>query len=281
MTNINNTNGIISIVTHSGDAHRDEFLACCLALFLHNDITPIFRRNPTEGELNDSRVLVLDVGMRHEPKLNNFDHHQRGRDESPECALSLYAHHCGYSGMFSYQQWYETTKQLDVRGPFAYAKANGMEAFPFQLMSPVEDALLQLFENVEEVPHQMRKLMAIIGQQILENAAKFFGAVNSIGLLAVSMEVDGLPGLLLPSDDTTGMQDYRDHHRPDAAFSVCYDNRGDGWTLYRFNDHPALDFSKLNGLPDIQFAHPGGFIAKTKTRISYDKIQELIRSALV
>ncbi len=55
---------------------------------------------------------------------------------------------------------------------------------------------------------------------------------------------------------------------------------GKGWSLYRFNDHPAVDFSVLEGDPAILFAHKGGFIAKTSARLHIDEVLSLVERAI-
>jgi uncharacterized UPF0160 family protein len=86
-----------TILTHPGSAHKDEFLACCV--LLATAPCPILRREPTEADLADPAIAVVDVGHRHEPALNNFDHHQLPADAAPTCALSLVLQHLGlYAG---------------------------------------------------------------------------------------------------------------------------------------------------------------------------------------
>ena len=79
---------IKTIITHPGGAHKDDFLAC--SVLLSNHPVSIFRRDPTEQELEDPEVAVVDIGHQHDPKLNNFDHHQLPRDHEPTCALSWF-----------------------------------------------------------------------------------------------------------------------------------------------------------------------------------------------
>ncbi|MBD36927.1 MAG: hypothetical protein CMI28_02470 [Opitutae bacterium] len=64
---------IKTIITHPGGAHKDDFLAC--SVLLSNHPASIFRRDPTEQELEDPEVAVVDIGHQHDPELNNFDHH--------------------------------------------------------------------------------------------------------------------------------------------------------------------------------------------------------------
>jgi len=50
------------------------------------------------------------------------------------------------------------------------------------------------------------------------------------------------------------------------AFVVTRDSRGDGYAVLRCNDNPHLDFSRCKDKPYSLFAHPGGFLLKTRSR---------------
>ena len=62
-------------ITHPGKCHPDESLCGAIIHLLFGDI-PIYRRQPTEAELDDPTVFVFDTGGSFNPKKNNFDHHQ-------------------------------------------------------------------------------------------------------------------------------------------------------------------------------------------------------------
>ena len=51
---------IKTIITHPGGAHKDDFLAC--AVLLSKFPVSIFRRDPTEEELADPEIAVVDIG---------------------------------------------------------------------------------------------------------------------------------------------------------------------------------------------------------------------------
>ena len=105
-----------TIVTHPGGAHKDEFLAC--SVLLAQTPSSIFRREPTEEDLSNPQVLVVDVGGRLEPELGNFDHHQFPRDADPTCSLSLVLEKIGlYEDAREFCPWLETTEWFDCRGP--------------------------------------------------------------------------------------------------------------------------------------------------------------------
>ena len=61
---------ISSIITHPGGAHKDDFLAC--SVLLHDNPVSIFRREPTESDLADQSIAVLDVGGEHESVRAEF-----------------------------------------------------------------------------------------------------------------------------------------------------------------------------------------------------------------
>jgi hypothetical protein len=44
---------------------------------------------------------------------------------------------------------------------------------------------------------------------------------------------------------------------------VYPDRRGSGYGLSRFRDDPRFDFTRIEGEPDVHFAHARGFVAKT------------------
>ena len=77
-----------TIVTHRGQAHRDEFLACCL-LLAAGKADCICRLDPLDADFNDPDVIVLDQGEVHDPERLNFDHHQFDRDADPACSITL------------------------------------------------------------------------------------------------------------------------------------------------------------------------------------------------
>lgn len=63
------------IVTHAGQFHADEILSVEMIKLIYGNI-PVERTfTPSELDLNDSKVAVLDIGGNFTPWLNNFDHH--------------------------------------------------------------------------------------------------------------------------------------------------------------------------------------------------------------
>ena len=69
------------------------------------------------------------------------------------------------------------------------------------------------------------------------------------------------------------LSQFVDSKHIDVAFTVIPDDRGDGWTLYRFNDHPRVDFNLIKGNEGVVFVHKNGFIAKTKAMSQEEAIK--------
>ena len=157
------------IVTHPGGAHKDDFLACSLLAHIHG--APIQRREPTERDLVDVKTCVVDVGGVHDPKLNNFDHHQFPRDAPPLCALSLVLQNLNvYEDALSFCAWLRPAEWLDTLGPNETAKLMGISRSAFNdLNSPIDISLLNRFANQLELKpdNPIYQVMSMIGEDIL------------------------------------------------------------------------------------------------------------------
>ena len=104
------------IVTHPGGAHKDDLLAVCVLVAAYG--APVARRNPTDEELDDPSVAVVDIGGSDDASKSNFDHHQYPREHEPVCALSLVLRHLGvYDDAREFCDWLEPAEWLDARGP--------------------------------------------------------------------------------------------------------------------------------------------------------------------
>ena len=278
---------IHAIVTHTGQAHRDEYMAIGLVLALREELglstdLPIERRDPTEAELEDPTVLVVDVGGRHEPELSNFDHHQFERG-TVACALSLVAEACEVDQVLQFSDWYEITARLDSCGPMAVAKHLNLESFPFALWSPLEKQLLVEFEaNPQGEAQIAKRLVAGLLRFAKELASEVERArdIAQVQELESGLEAIVFDELVSPSASARVRDEYVADGHP-VYVLITHDDRGAGWMMFRYEDHPRVDFSALGGHQSVLFAHNGGFIAKTHQRLPLDEVLELTKSALV
>lgn len=283
-----------SILTHPGSAHKDEFLACSVLLAVQS--APIARREPADADLADPATLVVDVGHRHEPALNNFDHHQFPRDTTPTCSVSLVLQHLGlYDDAREFCDWLEPAEWFDCRGPSTTAKWLGVEReIVNRLHSPIDGTLLRRFAQSTEVQpgNPLWEVMRMIGEDLLGYIRGLRARIDFLRANTQRWTLDdaddGLEILFLPrteplpDDPSAGLDRFiASQGLADTIIGIISpDRRSTGYGLTRFRDHPRLDFTQVAAEPDVHFAHAGGFVAKT-TATDPARLRKLFRMALL
>ncbi|QYM78745.1 MYG1 family protein [Horticoccus luteus] len=285
-----------TILTHPGSAHKDEFLACCV--LLATAPAPILRREPTPGDLSDPAVAVVDVGHRHEPALNNFDHHQLPDDAAPTCALSLVLKNLGlYDDAKAFCDWLEPAEWFDCRGPNATAKWLGVERNVVnQLNSPIDGTVLRRFAAATELRagEPLWEIMRWVGDDLLTYLRTLRARLSFIGQHAEVWTLDDVadthgnaPAVLflprtapLPEEPSAGLDRYVQEQglNERVVAIVAPDRRSEGYGLSRHRDHPRLDFTRIAREPDVHFAHARGFVAKTSAT-DPQRLRDLLRMA--
>jgi hypothetical protein len=259
------------ILTHPGSAHKDDFLACSVLAAEYR--LPIHRREPTEAELENPEVCVVDVGGRHEPEHLIFDHHQFPSDHPPVCALSLVLQHLNlYEDARQFCPWLETAEWLDARGARRTAEWLGVDPLVVtRLSSPVDFSLLRYFAAEEELPtdHPVWQLMARIGGDLLDYLRSLRRNLDALQSLVEYWQIGDIDIAVLPRSETLSPevagalnQFVREQDR-DIAGTVSPDKRGSGYGCTRFDDDQRLDFTRITDEEDVHFAHKQGFVAKT------------------
>lgn len=262
------------IITHSGNVHLDEVLACAFAQFASHTTVPIFRRDPTQEELNDAEVLVLDVGGRYQPLLSNFDHHLPNMEECA-CSLFLKHHLPGLDAdLRRYTKWYSSLIMLDTKGPAAWSRAHGIQGFPYGLTGSLEIPVKALFEKDPNAI--LNLLLEIAREHSLDvdriRAEYIYAEKNSQDLVILRLR-----GILYNGTLTNGFSLLCEEKK--TNFTVCKDDRGLGWSMFRYGSSSQMDFRKLKADPRMLFVHPQGFMAKTKTLVSLNEVIELLGKA--
>lgn len=266
------------IITHEGPAHLDEFLSIAIIFACEKTNSCIIsRRDPSEKELNDKNIWVVDVGMDYDPEKRNFDHHQYSGGLS---SFPLVAKYFNINKIAeNVFPWWNTLSNLDTQGPFSVAKNFNCDPnILLSMQSPIQHVILKQFENdvyitlplLKELGSYILTQINIITERlkVLHEQARIF---NIEGVNVIQHRIEESP--------TRAMDLFKKEFYPNAGISVTPDDRGDGLTLYRFGDDPRIDFSKLEGREEITFAHKTGFIAKTKD--CYCSIEKLIKDSIV
>ena len=292
----------MKIITHAGKAHLDDLMACAITiahLKIWEDTTnvEIERRDPTDAELKDHAVTVLDVGGRYEPMNGNFDHHQLPRG-SKDSAMTLLAANLGLpngasiaeynpgdekfpvDSMASFLEdafpWFRRRAELDSCGPFATAKSAGVDwSIVESFLGPFEDIVLSEFEKDPVT------VASKLADTIVSKWKAYSNVVQCVNydrpwwgdgdFTIADFTVANPEDVEVCSDMITKYVN---------GVVIFHDNRGDGLTLLRLRDDPRIDFTKVKDDKEVIFAHTGGFIAKTRSK-NLDEAWRLIESAYI
>jgi len=285
---------IKTIITHPGGAHKDDFLAC--SVLLSNHPVSIFRRDPTEQELEDPEVAVVDIGHQHDPQLNNFDHHQLPRDHEPTCALSLVLQKFEiYEDTKEFCSWLETTEWFDCRGPHDTAEWLGVDREAMaKLNSPLDVTMFQAFAKQKEhhPGEPVWEVMKMMGTDLVQYVTGLRGRINQVAKIEEFWDLgqgeDMIKVAFVPRtepevEEASGGLAWRIKElglEEEVVAMVYPDSRGGGYGMRRYDDNLALDFSQLSEQPDVHFTHNRGFIAKTSTT-EVSRLKELVLLAKV
>ena len=281
-----------TIVTHPGGAHKDDVLAVCVLAALHG--CPVERREPTPADLDDPGVAVVDIGGVHDPARSNFDHHHFDRDHPPTCALSLILDQLGlYQDARQLCDWLEPAEWFDSRGPKRTGEWLGVPRRAIsQLSSPIDSTLLRRFARTTRLAPDdpLYAFMRMVGEDLLEYLRvareRLAFLDRHVERWTIACGGDALEALYLPrtepaADEPSAMLGsyIRARKLDDVIAAIVYpDRRGSGFGIGRYEDHPLLDFSRVEGEPDVHFAHRSGFMCKT-TATDPARLKDLVALA--
>ena len=281
------------IVTHPGGAHKDDLLACCVLIALHS--CPVVRRDPTEEERDDPSIALVDIGHVHDASLSNFDHHHFPREHPPTCALSLVLKSLGlYEDALQFCDWLEPAEWFDSRGPNKTAEWLGVPRRAIsRLHSPIDATLLRRFASQpEHKPGEtLYEYMRFVGQDMCDFIRMVRDSINLVERQSerwsVAADTETIETIFLPRTNASPDEPSGSVARyilsagleKEIGATVYPDRRGSGYGIGRYEDDPRLDFSQLDGQPDVHFAHKSGFMCKT-TATEPERLRELIRLAV-
>jgi len=281
-----------TILTHPGGAHKDDLIAVCVLIAIHQ--APVVRREPTKSELEDCGVAVVDIGGVHDPERSNFDHHGFPREHPPSCALSLILDHLDlYKDAQHFCDWLLPAEWFDSRGPKKTAQWLGVPRRVIsQLNSPIDITLLRRFSKTTQLEKgdPLYEVMRYVGEDLLEFLRIVRQRIDivaqhaerwSIAHQGIVIETIFLPRTdPLVDEPSIAVGNYiRDKGLEDVIAAIVYpDRRGAGYGIGRYEDHPKLDFSRVQDQPDVHFAHTSGFMCKT-TATSPTRLKSIIMAA--
>lgn len=284
------------IITHAGSAHRDEVLACAVICYLQQ-IERILRVEEVTPEVLEKfqPAFVVDIGGKYDVQGQPvwLDHHQMPREQATsafDLTVKYLAEQQAQPGIHAYLSRpggiIEQVSILDHQGPMVYAAKYGIDPKKgfCQLLGPIESAVIRAFEGNGAITDKSGlglNALRSIGMMVWEAAADMLSQLDVVRRKA---EIENDVMIVLDGDqnfDPDATRQIRDEIvAKGTAINVLVtkDNRGMGLTLYRFDDYPGINFSKIEKEPEVHFAHRGGFIAKTRSA-DLGKAMELIQKA--
>jgi hypothetical protein len=261
------------IITHPGSAHFDEVTAISLIMAVHHTRKfKVERREPGITELEDPEVWVVDVGDRLEPEKLNFDHHQ---DANCPASFHLVAEYLGLQESISVLPWWDFKERVDRIGA-ERASREFSAGDDMVNKNPVETWLTDYFALETEASLDILKSF---GTHIIDNARTLKRQID-YWKMSTRLTISGIPAMMGDTRESAGLEEFRrlDKNPPDIVISM--DRRGEGWRLFRYEGTP-VDFSRLAGLPEIEFAHKSGFMAKTRKKLPLEKLVNLVSKAVI
>lgn len=252
----------MKIITHNRRAHRDDFLACCIIL-AEVDISEIRRSEwPTQEELNDNRVFIVDFGKVHDPSKLNFDHHHIQGGE--ECAFTLIL---DYFKLRDYDAlpWIKYVEIDDHCGPIAVGKflGNGGRDIKDLIFNPIEEYLIQLFsiETLIIKGDYLYNIMKSIGGVITNQFKNYH---NDLAILS-NIEITDVNGwricdARILSREQLHSSAFKKFQRDNKIDIVLSGNdRGTGhFRMTRVTE--TINFNDAAEVDGVKFVHQSGFL---------------------
>ena len=162
----------------------------------------------------------------------------------------------------------------------------------FKLNSPIDVSLLRRFAQADrlESGETLYEVMRWVGQDLIDYVRSLRERLEFIGkhgeIWELEKEGERFKVLYmprtepLPSEPSSGLPRYLDSLgiSEEVAGLVYPDRRGSGYGMSRHNDHPRLEFTKIEECEDVHFAHARGFVAKTSAT-EMERLKELVLQA--
>jgi len=165
------------------------------------------------------------------------------------------------------------------------AKADGPNLWRevgLPLQSPLEGFVLFAFGAYNELGHldgvlteiaRLRGFMTNLGEHLIHSLKEAKERNSLLDQACTSVRVKGLQVLMVRPALVDGtmrptfqLENWIERNWSDPslrpAITITADDRGPGLCLFRREDHPRVNFTRVKDRPGVIFAHPGGFVAK-------------------
>lgn len=253
---------IKKIITHNGRAHMDDLLAACFLAYKTN--APIVRKDwPTEEELNDPEICIVDFGKQHDKGLLNFDHHQITGGNV--CAFTLVLEHFNMRDNKALP-WIQYVETYDHCGPKAAMELLGssqQEQIKL-LANPIYEVMLDEFSQVKEIYRyqDFYHTLSLIGKHISDEYWSYYAYTNIVKENCSILNVNGYKIMDMMKLNRAAMnsQASKDIYTDLGASMILSKNdRGEGqYRLTRIDG--KINFNLAKDVVDTKFVHQNGFL---------------------
>jgi hypothetical protein len=268
------------IITHNGRAHLDEYLACAIVaakLAENGEEFEIIRKSqPTEEELNDPAIWVLDFGKRHEPELKNFDHHQIVG--GAVCAFTLVLE---YFRMRDYDAlpWIKFVEVHDHSGPANAMNLVGGGDFNL-IFSPIQGITLKAFSEIDLTRPVgqlwVKSQLLELGQYIIQGYQDYHDTYSKLKEAEIK-EINGFRVAdynFIPKNFPLNFNAAKKFEQENGV-DIVYTFNDRGASKFRMiRKNEKVDFNQAKDVETVSFVHQSGFL------ICFDCAPELILDKL-
>lgn len=265
---------MINIVTHGRHWHADEVLAIALIAITKNvslselNVVRTIDEQLVQEKLLDRDTYVLDIGMKHEPHLLNFDHHHADfkltnmYDNKLSTFGLMLEHFKGYYPFQDYKPLYEFANRIDCQD-------NGIQAFPEcfwisnmnslgdfdKVLRMAYDWLSALFVDYRQYAQQNKDIQDSVSKAVN-------GIVFSQKPLPIDERLNQYSNLMLTvsfreHDKTYGIRSLNEGSEVDFSMRCP---APEAWRGLR-----GEELQKASGLPGLIFCHSTGFLTVADT----------------
>lgn len=168
---------MITIITHPGNAHRDELLACAFICASYKEVRIVRTSSPIVEEISsEADTWYVDTGGVYEADTHRFDHHQ---DAALPPSFVLVARHLGFEAILQDTPWWGYSIDLDTIGPKEALKKRHITGNILPVLSPIEDAILKAFERATTINEHsdIITMLRFVGRSILDSARRFHARI--------------------------------------------------------------------------------------------------------
>lgn len=277
-----------TVITHParapGEAHFDEVTAIALLsldLNLDSDLQ-VVRKEPTEKELYDPTIYVIDVGGMYDPALRNFDHHQ---DNSLDSSFVLIARYLDIEEKCKlFFPWWDSMNILDMKGPYELAKSlNSDTSTISKLQNPLADYLIASTTTWSgAVESDVVQLIKAYGRSLHNTLTTLEYGIDSLELRASIVNINGLDILYINEEISGQVLGMYKRIYNNFDISISRNARNNSLSAYRNEDvKNKVDFLKLSEHPLIKFVHKNGFLLVAEPEVAMGEFIGLVKQCIL